>query len=532
MAWKLIGRPVRSLWVLGAVLVCGAGPGDVWASEPGVLIERESESLIEPALDLVGAAPTPRLIAAMAKLSAEPGSLAERDGEREALSDADRWQERVSREIKIRLYDEQTTTRLDRWLFMRAARRESAAVLTDPTAARGNVYRYVLNAWLRQGRLSFEDERWVRSVHQVRTEQAGYAIDHYPTYARVQIRRLAEGGRWRVRLGERLFESRGRAWPEGRDGFVDLRPVGLAVNGWWDGNVLVDRHMYTGNGIWGGTPAPISFTRTISGRIFEGDQHADVWWPVARVSYDIEFRIAAAERAAASVPPERARPRIESIGGFEIMDDAEAVPLLDWIARGLEVRLRTQGEPWDVRGDGLPDEFVLFIGHGGRAPAKLPAFTFGGRAAIVLDVQRGGGDPASPRVDTVTVFESDPAWWALRDEVDAAGKRVFEHGWLRVGMGPTTWFRSRGGVIPGSEEGLAQNDTVLAAWLEVRFGTDVMGDEGFRALSDLEAERILTHPVRIPIGHGPFQNASALRSDGVRLPDDRAKWPGAGAERD
>ena len=139
MVWELISRPVRRLWVLGAVLVCGPGPGGAWASEPGASVERGAESLTGPALDPVGAAPTARLIAAMAKLSAEPGSLTERDDD--SVPDEDRWQERVAREIKIRLYDEQTTTRLDRWLFMRAAKRESAAVLTDPTAARGDVYR-------------------------------------------------------------------------------------------------------------------------------------------------------------------------------------------------------------------------------------------------------------------------------------------------------------------------------------------------------------------------------------------------------
>lgn len=477
----------------------------------------------------VAAVPTPVLIVSMRWVPADAGSLPDRSGSPAvAIPFRQRpWSERFTNEIKSRMYEPESTTRLDRWLFLRAAYRESAEVVTDPTGVRGDAYRYVVNAWLRQGRMSAEEERWARSVHQVRAEHPEYALDGFPTYARVQIRRLAEGGLWRVRLGEQLFEAKERKWPAGRDRFFDLRPVGLAVNGWWDGNVLVDRHMYTDSG-WHDI-LQTTFLRTINGRIFEGDSYADVWWPVTAVSHDIKFKRAQQTPPWPGWPQVTEGSRIETITGFEVMDDDQAELALDWLARSIDVWFYTGGDMWHGRGMQVPDELVLFIGDGGRAPAKLPAFTFGGNASVMFKVRRGGGDPEEPRIDTVRAFECDPAWWALRDDMDSEGKRIFEHRWLRVKMKPTAPFQRRAGIIPGGSESLAQNDEVIGAWLEIRFGTELGGNEGFRALSDLQGTQFLTHTVRIPVGHGLFQNSPALRSESVRLPFDRSTLPGAGS---
>ncbi len=512
----------RKRWAVVALgLLLGAYGASVW---PRV----KSNNF---AAGWVAAIPTPVLMMSMRWMPAEAGSLPDRNSVQAAIPYA-QWplSERFGNQIKARMYKPESTTRLDRWLFFRAARGETPDVLTDPTAVRGDVYRYVVNAWLRQGRMSGEQERWARSVNQVRAEHAEYALDGLPTYARVQIRRLVEGGPWRVRLGEHNFETKLRAWPAGRDLFFDLRPLGLPVNGWWDGNVMIDRHMFRGNGLRAG-PSPTTFARTISGRIFEGDAYADVWWPVADVLHGVEFKIARRAPAGPGGLPGGAGPRVESITGFDVMDDDQAGPVLDWLSRSINSRFLIDGDMWRGHGMQVPNEFVVFIGDGGRAPATLPVFTFGGNASVMLEVRRGGGDPDNPRIDTVRAFECDPAWWALRDDVDSQGKRILDHGWLRVGMKPTIPFRRYGGEIPVGSESLAQNDEVIGAWLEIRFGTDLGGNEGFRGLSDLQAARFLTHPVRIRIGHGPFQNAPVLRSEGVRLPFDRTKWPVSGTEQ-
>jgi hypothetical protein len=46
---------------------------------------------------------------------------------------------------------------------------------------------------------------------------------------------------------------------------------------------------------------------------------------------------------------------------------------------------------------------------------------------------------------------------------------------------------------------VALNDKLVGAFIEIRFGMEVLGDDGYRAIADLEAERFLAQTVRIPI---------------------------------
>jgi hypothetical protein len=478
------------------------------------------------------AVPTPVLIASMRWMPAEAGSLPDRNSPQAAAIPYRQraWSERFGSQIKTRMYKPESTTRLDRWLFFRAARGETAEVLTEPTAVRGDVYRYVVNAWLRQGRVSGEEERWARSVHQVRAEHAEYALDRWPTYARVQIRRLAEGAPWRVRIGETLSETKTRNWPAGRDRFEDLRPVDLPVYGWWDGNVLIDRHMYTVSGFATGPP-PTTFTRTIAGRIFEGDRQADVWWPVAEVSHDIAFKIATRSADASDGLPGGPAPRTTGVTGYEVVDDEHAARMIDWLKRSIRVDFVRGERTWPRWTDeGLPDRMKLSIKPGHAAPADLPAFTFGGNVTVVLRIRRGGGDPDNPKIVEQPVFEFGPAWWALRDDLDHEGRRVLEHAWKGVPLRHDERFAGLRDPLVSGFLPLAQNDVVIGGVVEIRFGTNRLGNEGFRALADLEAERILTHTVRIPIEHGSFQTAPAFRYDGVRLEVSRPNAAKGGPE--
>lgn len=513
----------RKRWAVVAVgLLLGAYGASVW---PRV----KSNNF---AAGWVAAVPTPVLMMSMRWMSAESGSLPDRNSVQAAIPYA-QWpvSERFGNQIKWRMYKPESTTRLDRWLFFRAARGETPEVLTDPTAVRGDVYRYVVNAWLRQGRMSGEEERWARSVHQLRAEHAEYALDRWPTYARVQIRRLVDGGRWRVRIGETLFETKEKEWPAWQDRFLNLHPVDLPPGGWWDGNVMIDRHMYTVSALRAGPP-PTTFTRTIYGRIFEGDERAGVWWPIAVVEQEVEFKIATRSEDASAGSPVGKAARTISVSGFEIVGDEQAARMIAWLERSIQVDFSRGARIWPHGTEGgIPDQIRLSIKPGQNAPNDLPAFTFGGNLTVLLRVRRGGGDPQNPVIIEQPVFECAPAWWALRDELDREGKRVLKHAWMGVPLRPDGPFRGRSDPFMVGFLPLAQNDEVVGGVLEIRFGATALGNEGFRALADLEAARILTHTVRIPIGHQPFQASPVFRSDEVRQ-DMRVPAAGAGGVED
>lgn len=178
----------------------------------------------EQKIVLIPSETTQNLIDEIEAIPASSGSKPDRNAPNESRSRP----EQVANELMRRFYDSESVTTADEEAFIRVARKEPASVLTDPASLRGSLYRYVLNAMLDQDRLSYEDERWVRSVHQLRVQHREGWFTNESAYAQVEVRRLVRNTVWKIRINRRVFVPHGRM---SEDYFRMLRPEGLAVNG-------------------------------------------------------------------------------------------------------------------------------------------------------------------------------------------------------------------------------------------------------------------------------------------------------------
>lgn len=431
--------------------LCGLGTVGACATEPNARVEPASGQLAGPAWESVGSASTPELIAAMGRLSAEPGSLVERTGDDASMTDEDRWQERVAWEIKGRLYEPETATRLDRRLFMRAARRESAGVLTDPTAVRGDLYRSVIGAWVRQGRLSFEEERWARSVVWVDWEAPEALPRMSAVYVRITgLRRLVHDRPVRLRVHDRVYGVR-----PGPNGGVRIEPVGRRPGERWDGQVRIADFVRWPNMISVEPSEDVLFR----GMLFEGDAVADVWWRVGKIERTVPVRIGV------------------DAGVEQIQDDPE---IAAWLAslRGVLKWERGPGSAraWPV---GVEIEFP-------QEDVAWPAgFTFGG--GVSLEVLWSG------RADYEPLASAGMAWWALRDAADRHGRRLIEGRgeWVAFDAGPPEY---RGALMAWPADG----ERLEGARLVIH---SVDGGIGrmFGPHWDREAKRVWERSVRIDL---------------------------------
>ena len=399
-------------------------------------------------------------------------------------SEKQQYSDRVASEIKRRIYDSDRVTKSDEAAFVDIARKELASVLTDPTSVRGSMYRYVLNAMLEQDRLSYEDERWVRSVHQLRVQHREWWFESESAYAQVEVRRLVRSGKWKIRFNRRVFVAeRGMD----HDLFRQLRPEGLAVNGWWDGLVEVYTPRATRNNMrWGGEQ-PTSFTRTLKGMIYEGDPYANIWWPVAKIKHPIEFKIANRSSTDKDNGFDNPVARFETIEGSQVVKDHQEY--VDWIERNVKIRMERNGNSfWQ---DGMPDSFCLTLGEGAQKTVKLPAFTFGGRVSlfIVIGTENKEGEMVEGRPSLLR--ECDGIWWALRDESDMYGGRKIEHEWQ-----VSPWAKRRGHSM---DPQLGDNQIIVRMYVEIRMGSNTFGHQDMRAAADPEQQQLLTETVRLNV---------------------------------
>lgn len=423
-------------WVVVGVLVIVASyPVGVWP--------RVSAS----SSGWAGVVPTPVLIGTIRWMPAEEGSLPDRNsGPAAAIPSRQRpWAERFADQIKARLYKPESTTRLDRWLFFRAARAESAEVLTDPTAVRGDLYRYVINAWLRQGRMSWEEERWARGVVGVVWEGPRALPQMSPVHVRItSVRRLVNDRPVRLRIGDRAYRVRGER----------IEPVGLRAGERWDGQVKIADFVRWPNFI---STAPSENVR-FHGVVFEGDEVLDAWWPVGEFERTVPVLIDA--------DPVRT-----------VSDDRE---IAAWLG-SLRAVLRWEDGPESL-GLGPVGVEVRFPDG---SEAGLAGFTFGG--VVALEVLWSG------RKEYEQLAWAGAAWWALRDGVG-------EHGWRRI-EGRGQWVPFEGGMLvrrdvagPGDGEKLESARLVILQSEEVGYA--------FAPYWDLDAERVWVETVRLELtGH-------------------------------
>ena len=475
-----------------------------------------------------GAVPTPMLILTMPILPDESGTKIDRNsGGAAAIPIRQRPMfERIAHQLKIRLYNTEDTSSLDHWLFMRLAMREIPSGLTDPTSIRGDVYRYVFDAWDRQHRLTFEEERWARSVHELEIKHAEYGIGNEPAYANVRVRRLLDKGRWRVRIHRTLYERDRQIDWKTYAGFYTLLPVDLEQHGWWDGAVCIYDMIVRNNGSWWGGSPPTTFDRTVSGTIYDGDPYADIWWPMSDFEEGVVFKIGNFTRDGVvdDVPYSGdqwavGEQWIDSLSGVDVIQDPEKH--IAWIRTHLKVGFDYDED--DPFGEGLPESFMLWPKNEHSLKGKLGVdpFTFGGTIKVVFQTREGGRygeDPAQEH--SMVVMESEDAWWALRDDLDKQGLHVLEGKGKRGRLKVTHDFKryELGGVFSHGGMTVASNDEVIGGFIEIRFGGKQGYRGGFRALADLNAKQFLTAPVRLPLSHSQVGSLMrAVQSDTYRI---------------
>jgi len=488
---RAMGKTRRSKkWIsVSLVFVMGSYTAAVW---PRVSRFNYSNGIL-------GAVPTPALILAIPLLPDEPGTMIDRNTQAAVIPYPQRPMfERIAHQLKIRLYESKDTSQFDHWLFMQVSKRQSPASLMEKSSIRGDLFIYVFEAWERQYRLTDADTRWASRVYELKILHTEYGLEQWFSYANVRVRKLLKTPDWRVQINRTLYEPKmlGR-WQEW-DGFYDLRPVGSQYER-WDYNQRIFDQLFINNGFWGGTP-PTTFDRTIKGRIYQGDKDVDIWWPVANINETVQFKISKIKKAGPDTPPPNNR-LVTEIDGFKIASDQQIA--LDWLSKNIRVNIShidRMAQFYQQTPLSFPDFFQFWVDPDKLKRARLPAFTFGGEIKVVLEVVPGGrydGPMPSRRIE---VMEGDAAWWALRDEMDKDGARIFE------GKGERVSLHLQDGPHYLT---INKNDSVANAYIEIRFGSSVLGEDGYRALADLGATRFITRTVQIPIR--PSEYSSILR---------------------
>lgn len=439
---------------------------------------------------ILGAVPTPVLILAIPLLPEESGTKVDRNTTATAIPYPQRpMYERIAHQLKIRLYKADDTSKLDHWLFMQVARRQTPAALMEKRSIRGDMYIYVFEAWQRQYRLTETDQHWASAVHELEINHTEYGLPQWFSYANVRVRKLLTSQDWRVQINKILYEPKMLGDWQTWDGFYDLKPIGITYNGRWDYNHRIYDELMTTSGFGFGT-APTTFDRAIQGRLYEGDRHADIWWPVAHINRTAQFKTAKLTMTGPDTPPPHNR-LITAIEGFKIADDQQA--FTDWIAKNIRVEFESENETeriFQQEPKAFPDFIKLWVDQDKLKSTRLSAFTFGGDIKVVLEVVPGGRYDGPQPARRIEVMEAESTWWALRDKLDKDGIRIFEGRGQRVPLNlpDQVWFMN-----------LNKNDTVAKAYIEIRFGSNVLGEDGYRALADLDATQFITQTVQIPI---------------------------------
>jgi len=414
--------------------------------------------------------PTPVLIALMPLMPDEPGSLPDRHtGNNFIPIKQYPFGERIAHQIKVRMYDFEETSNLDRWLFAWLAHRESWRVLTDNTSVRGEVYTYVYRALARQHRLSLEEESWARSVYWMDVESPEMLPQMSPVYVRVnEFRRLLDEGFWRVQIGKTLFQPRRRS-PD----FKRRLEYVSGENAYHDGYVRIADFVR-----WPNMMSSASYEDLlIRGRIYEGEPDVDLWWPVGVIEDSARVEIAGfAQRQ--QVDP------MHSIEGVKVVEDEETI---EWLKRAVDIDL-----VWERR---FPKEGDVPIGVKVRIDrdhlnTDIPCFTFGG--TIYLHCKSYGPNASlSPFGHNLIV--SEPTWWALRDDLDQNGQRIFEGNRRMIAIEDGFSDLMRGAFGYSNAEGLSEG------WFEIK----VIGNSGVQGnqapLWDLDAKRVYPQTIKVPL---------------------------------
>jgi hypothetical protein len=315
----------------------------------------------------VGLVPTPVALLTIPLMSAEPGvptDLDESQGTgRPRLPIRLRWQ------IGGRLSRPDTCTMLDRWLVRTLARAEAIDVLTDPTSKRGALYQGIYFSLHSQGRLGDTERQWAERVHRIdwRCVNDAMIAGHFVVRPRVRFLLNDREVDRRLEFMDSIFDiETHQHWHT--DGWLDIEPIGLSYNEWWDGAVMSE---------WNRSyplfqyPPSNKETGRLRGHLYHGNRDLDVWWPVARIHEDLLL-----DRASVTIGAQYPVPAFHgmidvatAIDGFEVVENYDEA--IAWIEKNLVAVLNWKRVEIEESYDG-------YIVHE-RAPVSVQVYS---RAAI------------------------------------------------------------------------------------------------------------------------------------------------------
>jgi hypothetical protein len=268
------------------------------------------------------------------------------------------------------------------------------------------------------------------------------------------FRRLVHDRPVRVRVHDKVYQVRA-----GSGGRPRFERVGLREGERSDGQVRIADFVRWANFVSTQPAEDVPFR----GVVFEGDQFADSWWPVARFEQSVSVQIGT-------------DPAIEAV-----RDDTQIAAWLD----GLQGALRWERGPGSARAWPVGVEIVFPDNDDGGWPT---GFTIGG--GVFLEVLWSG------RTEYEVLASAGASWWALRDGQDRRGRRVIEGRgeWMAFDGGPPQWGEALM-AWPADDERLVE------ARLVIQHLDGGMG-RMFGPYWDLEAERVWQRQVRIKLTDG------------------------------
>ncbi|MFG0298155.1 MAG: hypothetical protein ACF8K1_00935 [Phycisphaerales bacterium JB047] len=448
-------------WIaLALVLWMGAYTAGVW---PRVSRYNYSNGVL-------GAVPTPVLVLGLFVLPDEPESVIESNGmpypQRPMI-------ERIAHQIKIRLYKEEETSRLDHWLFYQIARRQTSRVLTDTSSARGDVLTYVYRAWARQHRLGIDEGHWARSVYWMDLEGPEVLPQMSPVYVRVRaFRRLLDEGYWRVQIHQTLMEPKSNGPPNFGRRLVTIK----GHDAYHDGYVRIADYVRWAN-VFSSDPLE---HLSVQGRVYEGDPHADLWWPVADI------------RDSVTVTIRNLVPGGYEIGTIEGVDYVEDAETLEWIEKAVDVGFWWERR-WPKEGD-VPLGIKVHVDLE-QLQTKIPGFSFGGTVYIVYRV--------AGRTYSEELVRTEPTWWALRDGVDQSGRRPFR------GNGVGIPFVIEHSDLFSGAFGYDESAGIESAWFVIQPNDNVVGAGNYAPLWDLDMLRVVGNTIKVPLSEREIRQLEA-----------------------
>ncbi|MBV1889369.1 MAG: hypothetical protein KUG67_03895 [Proteobacteria bacterium] len=418
---------------------------------------------------VLGAIPTPVLILALPILPNEAGTKVDRTSSPAAAIPYNKrpMSERIAHQLKIRLYEAEDTSRLDHWLFTKFAERQSSAELTEKTAIRGETYSYVYNAWARQQRMTREEEHWARSVYFLELETRSTMPQMAPVHARiVAFRRLLDDRRIRVRVHKKIYELKSVGPPSFGSQLV---PVDRQYGERWDGTIRLKDFVRWANHF---SPSPIE-TIAVEGMIYEGDPYADIWWPVAIIRQEQVVDIAKVTYTSNG--------EIQSVTGCQLVEDLDQAQ--SWIKKNLVATFKWDHDEFGAN-IGWPRGVRIGVTAGELKKVEIPGFTFGGSIWLVAKLR--------DKDDHVYVKKLNPTWWALRDQVDQNGERVFDgdHEWVPFTSDSTTGLGFRY---------ITNDSTIDSMWIEIIPNDSMVGEGQFAAFWDMDMNHLYPKLIRLDL---------------------------------